>query len=266
MVGQEDLIKKLTSYSINNFPQTLMLVGDKGCGKHLIVNEIIAPHLKLEVIDITNNISSDSLSDIYIRALPSLYLINVSLLSQKEQNNILKFIEEPLSNSFIVLLTEDKNHLIETVINRCSVYYFESYKEEELLSFIKYKNKENKNIALKICTTPGQIIETTEEKLEKLYNRCKMVTLQIKDASVPNTLKISLDINYKEDTSNFDISMFFKCLNITNLEEYIKNKDDLYFKFYNKTSEYIKRLNNSRINKQVLMDNFLINLWSLSRN
>jgi DNA polymerase-3 subunit delta' len=266
MLGQESLINKLKSYNILTFPQTLMLVGEKGCGKHLLVKEVISPHLQLEVVDITGSISSDNLSEIYVRAVPAIYLINASSLSIKEQNTILKFIEEPISNSFIILLAENRGALLDTVLNRCSIYSFEPYTSDQLMSFIDYKNKDNKNLAVKILKTPGQALSTPENKLERLYGMCKMMALRLQDASVPNALEISSGINYGDDESKFDINMFFECFALALAEEYTSNNKITHFNLYNKTTEYIKRLSNPRLNKQYLVENFLLNAWSIAKN
>jgi predicted AAA+ superfamily ATPase len=80
MVGQVNLINKLKSYTIDSFPQTLLLTGEKGSGKHSLVREVISPHLKLDIIDITDNISFDYILEIQLRVIPSIYLIDVTLI------------------------------------------------------------------------------------------------------------------------------------------------------------------------------------------
>jgi DNA polymerase III delta prime subunit len=263
MIGQTSLIKSLTSYNIKTFPQTLLLIGDKGCGKHLIVKDVISPHLKLEVVDITQNISFEYISNIQLRAIPAIYLINTSLITEKEQNILLKFIEEPVSNSFVILISEDKVSLIETIINRCVVYSFEPYTNKELLSFISYKKDSNIQLALKVCNTPGQLIETTEDKIENVFDVSKKIANRLKDASLPNALKISQKINYKEEPEKFDINVFFNSLILTLSEEYTHNSNEVYLKLYNKAVEYKSKLRTPRINKEALMDNFLTVIWKM---
>ena len=163
-------------------------------------------------------------------------------------------------------MTEDKNQLLDTVLNRCVVYSFESYTIQELSSFIKYEKEINKELALKISTTPGQLIETDEGKLESLYELVLKITNKIKDATLPNTLSISDKMNYKDNINKFDINMFFNSLILALTEEYIKNNNEFYFKLYNKVSEYKSMLNAPKINKEVLMDNFLITIWKLAQN
>jgi DNA polymerase III delta prime subunit len=265
MIGQESLIKELKSYNILTFPQTLMLVGERGCGKHLLISEVISPHLKLDVIDITNNISYDTIAEVYIKAVPAIYLINASSLSIKNQNSILKFIEEPVSNSFIIILSEDTGFLLDTVVNRCSVYYFEPYTPQQLLSFFDYKKQENKSLAIKLLKTPGQLISTPETSLENMHTLCKRIALELEGASLPRTLTISNAINYGNDGTKFDMYTFFKCLTHVFLDNYISTKKNVYFNLYNKTADLLKKIYNPKLNKQSFVENFLLNIWSISK-
>ena len=63
--------------------------------------------------------------------VPKIYIIDSSTISIKEQNIILKFVEEPLKNSYIIILKNSK--LLPTILNRCQKWKFEAYSKEELL-------------------------------------------------------------------------------------------------------------------------------------
>jgi DNA polymerase III delta prime subunit len=265
MTGQLNLISKIKAYDINSFPHTLLLIGDRGCGKHHLVNEIISKHLNLDVIDITENISFDYILDIQLKSIPYIYLINTSLLTEKQQNIILKFIEEPLSNSYIILLSEDKNSLLDTIINRCIIYQFEPYTEEELSSFISFTDEHIKSLSLKIATTPGQLISTDEDKMKRLQTLCTKIITKMKDASYPNSLKVVNELNYKEDSTKLDINMFFNALLIGLHGDYVNNKNELSLKLFYKTAEYKNKLLTPKINKEVFMENFITSIWKLTR-
>ena len=118
IIGQEIICNKIDNSTLDTFPRTLMLVGAKGAGKHLICS-YIADKFKLMQLDITDEISLDLIDEISQRVEPYLYLIRVNDISIKEQNIILKFLEEPLANSFIVLLAEATGDILDTVMNRC---------------------------------------------------------------------------------------------------------------------------------------------------
>lgn len=265
MVGQKKLINKLTSYTIQTFPRTLLLLGERGSGKHTIVKDIISPHLKLDVVDITENISFDYIVDIQLKSLPSIYVIDLNKLTDKQQNIILKFVEEPLSTSYVILLGDNKQSILDTVYNRSVVYYFEDYTPEELLSFVSLSSEESKKMLIKVCNTPGQVLEITEEKLKNLYELCEKIANKIKVAPFPNALTIAKKMNYKDDTDKFDVKMFFKTLTIVLYDAYKNNNKSEHLELYYKTVEYQNKLVNTKLNKEHLVENFLTNIWNLSR-
>lgn len=265
MLGQKNLISKLTSYTIYTFPQTILILGESGSGKHMLVREVISPHLKLDVIDITDNISNEYISEIQLRFAPSIYVINVSAISEKEQNMILKLIEEPLNNSYLILLSNSPQLVIPTVLNRCIVYNMENYTREEMFSFMDYKKESTKEFAINICTTPGQVSYTSEEQADELQELSKKIVEKIKTASFDNTLKISTKLNYKNDVNKFNIDVFLNSLTFTLFNEYKTNNNDFILKLYYKTIECKNKLINPRLNKEILIENYLTGIWKMSR-
>ena len=135
MVGQDKLVAKLKSYSLTTLPHTIMLLGDSGCGKHTLVKEL-AEYLGLDVIDISNTISLDAILEINSRPIPTIYTIDCSLITERHQNIILKFLEEPSQYAYIFLLCTSKSMLLPTIINRCMIYEFEPYTRDVLSQFL----------------------------------------------------------------------------------------------------------------------------------
>ena len=116
--GQETILNRISRLNLDTFPRTLMLLGESGSGKHSIVN-IIQNTFNLRSEDITEKISLDLLDEIYRRVEPYIYIISINSISIKEENTILKFLEEPLKNSYIILLADCKDGILPTILNRC---------------------------------------------------------------------------------------------------------------------------------------------------
>ena len=148
--GQDKLIQKIYNLNLDTFPRTLMLLGEEGSGKHSIVS-IISDHLNLPIDDITESISLEKLNEIELRIEPHIYILSVNSISLKEENTILKFLEEPLKNSFIILLANGKDGLLPTILNRCQVWPLEKYKKV----LLKELFPEASDDILDICNTPG---------------------------------------------------------------------------------------------------------------
>ena len=69
IIGQNKILEKINV----SIPRILLLSGDKGSGKHLI-SKYISDILKLDMLDISLNISRDIIYDIYYI---NIYMIHI---------------------------------------------------------------------------------------------------------------------------------------------------------------------------------------------
>lgn len=262
LIGQSRILNILNKYTLDTFPKSLLLVGDKGSGKHTLVKYVSDQILKLPVEDITENLNNEYIGEIYRRSNPYIYLIDFSNISEKEQNIILKFIEEPLKNSYIIMIAESTFNLLNTIINRCFTLSLDKYTEEELNQIIaKYELQiEHKDLVLKIIKTPGQLINLNLKNILLLHELCEKIIDKIQLANYANTLSISNKINYKDNYDKFDVYLFFDMLIYLSFNKFLINKDIKYFNIYLTTIEYRKKLLDKRINKEYLVQNFLSNI------
>ena len=49
MIGQQELVNKFNSYTLETLPHTILLLGDRGCGKHLLVKVLEFDAKTLEI-------------------------------------------------------------------------------------------------------------------------------------------------------------------------------------------------------------------------
>ena len=105
LIGQ-DRILNIIKNKINEgvLSKSILLVGEVDCGKHTL-SKIIAELLNKECIDITNNISYDFITSLYLEVFSRLYVINLDELSLIKQNELLKLLEEPPTNAYFCILT-----------------------------------------------------------------------------------------------------------------------------------------------------------------
>ena len=135
MIGQKKIKNLIETSSLDNFPNSLILLGEKGSGKHTIC-DLISDKLNLQIIDISEKLTQEMIDEIYTRVEPYIYIISDEKLTIKNQNSILKFLEEPLKNSYIILLVENRNKLLPTILNRCQIWELEKYSINELIEKI----------------------------------------------------------------------------------------------------------------------------------
>ena len=262
-IGQEKLLSTVNKYTAKTLPKTLMLIGEKGCGKRTVA-KMIADNIGLEVVDVKGDISPEEINDLTQRAISTLYIINLADFNEKQQNRFLKFIEEPSMYSYVVLLTESEIGVLPTILNRCVKLRFEQYTVEQLKE-INWMHEESEML-FAVCNTPGKLLEINSKTLPDLYKLCDTIVHKIDIAPWANTLKISLKINYKEDYDKFDFDTFFDMLEYVAEKTYKEEKTDLSYKVYYTTN----RAKASMINKSLVKENFMISfltqLWKVTRD
>ena len=258
MVGQEKLVAKLKSYSITTLPHSILLVGESGCGKHTLAKEL-ADYFNVDLIDISESISLDAINEISNSSTPTFYLIDCSVLTDRHQNIILKFLEEPSMYAYLILLCANKSMILQTVANRCMSFEFEPYTRDVLSQFA------NDEHVLDVCTTPGQVLSLHAGDLIELEKLCVTIITKIDRANYQNTLSIVQKINLKDEFDKFDIQVFFNVLLKTILNKVSAEYDSKLISMYNLVSSYRKRLRDSRLNKELFVENFLTNLWESVR-
>lgn len=218
MIGQKRLINHISSYSVDTFPKSVLIVGDEGCGKHTLVSEVIAPLLKLNVVDITKNVDFDFITDIAIRSEMNIYLINLDELTSIKQNVILKLLEEPPENAFLVLLTSASSKVLPTVLNRCQIFTFDDYTDEELLNFC------NDPAVIRSVRSPGKLISIQNVDINYVENLCEKLFTMNKKASLANLLSVASKIDWlKKDGSLISVDIFIDVL-VKTCSKLFKNK------------------------------------------
>ena len=263
MIGQERLVARLKSYSIATLPHSILITGEFGCGKHTLVNEL-RDYFGLDLFYITDNLTLEMIEQISERKLPAFYVIDATNITEKQQNVILKFLEEPSSLVYVIIICENKASLLETVVNRCVSFEFEPYSKETLLSFIS-DDVTNESLVLELCNTPGRIKLVNSAVLHDMNELCKKIIDKIEIANYANTLSISNKINYDKNFDKFDIKVFINCLMYNLLSEYKEKNNIKLYEYYNIINKYSNRLSDTRLNKEMIIENTLTELWQESR-
>lgn len=261
-VGQERLFNIINSYSLKNMPHTILLLGEEGCGKKTVV-KYLANKLKLRLIEVNSAVESDKLIEFQQSVLKSLFLIDLSKLRlEKEQNQFLKFIEEPSKNNYVILINTSEVGILQTVLNRCVKLRFEPYTVDQLKRIKRFNNEE----IYKVCRTPGQLNSVSEQSFIEMNKLCETVVNKIKIASYANTISIATKINYKEDYNKFDFSAFLNLLEKTAEDTYLKSNNNYALTIYlcvNKAKQ--KLVQNSGMAKEAFMISLLDEMWRKTR-
>ena len=262
VIGQEKLVKILDGYTLQTVPRTILFLGPDGCGKGWI-SARFAEQLGLDRVNIDSSITSEKLVEYYQCPIPKMYMINLKDFDEKQQNKILKFIEEPSSNMYVILRAESEIGILPTILNRCVKYTFEDYTPEQLKEFA-WAIKCNDERIYQICKTPGQLDNLPEDNLNQVFNICTAIVTMLPAASYANTLSLVTKVDFKGNTNKIDFDLFFEVLTYVAFENYKQKKDDLSFEIYHYTTQQKAKAYNKTIAKESFMLNYLDNLWRLA--
>jgi len=263
MIGQKKLLTIINNFTIDTFPRSTLFVAERGMGKHTLIQHINNNILKLPVIDITETISSELIDQIYRNPNPYIYVIDLSEMTEKEQNIMLKFIEEPLKNSFIMLLSENQNMVLETIISRCVVFEFENYTKDELKTFIS--GNDDSDLILQVIKSPGKILTTNTRNINDIVETCNKIISKLDKANYANTLSIASKINFKDSFDKFDFDIFLDSLSYSLFSAFIKTDNKLMLKMYELTREQRKQLVDKRLNREIFFNNYITKLWKMAK-
>ena len=262
IIGQEKLHKILDSYTLQNVPRTILFLGQDGCGKSWL-SGYLAEKLELDQVKISSDITAEKLTEYYQCPIAKMYTINLKDFDEKQQNKILKFIEEPSSNMYIILRAESEVGILPTILNRCVKHTFEDYTPEQLQEFA-WAIKCNDSRIYKICKTPGQLNNLPDDNLDSIFALCETIVNSLQNASYANTLSLLTKINLKDDANKIDFDLFFQVLNYVAFDTYVKTNNELRLKIYKYTTKRLAEIFSKSIAKESFVLNYLDGLWRLA--
>lgn len=257
VVGQEKLCWLIDNSSLDTFPRSLMLVGLEGAGKHLMCG-YIANRLGLPTTDITDSLDLETITSIYDRADPYIYTIEINKITNQKENLILKFLEEPLKNTYIILLAETEIGVLPTVLNRCQIWHMQHYSRDFLSTFVSNGNMD----VLEVAQTPGQVMALCSYAFDEMVELSDKVITRIGGATVPNIMKISERLAYKDEKDKFNVKLFVDVLisRITKFWAEGTSQNSNLVDAYKLTSDLKRNLSIRSIDARPLVEKYLVDM------
>lgn len=257
IIGQTKLTSIINSYTKQTLPKTLMLVGPGGCGKHAIAR-YVAEKFELDFVELSSDVTSADLESFLFSTIDTLYLIDLNKFSEKQQNQFLKFIEEPSKSVYTVLIANSEVNVLPTVLNRCTKYSFEPYTKEQLEQIT---NAHINDLAFNIFKTPGKLLNLTDTSFNEILTLGEKVLTKISEATYANALVVSTKINYKDFYNKVDFNLFFDVVEYLAFEDFKNNNSTKSLTVFNITNKFKQYATQQTLLKEPLMLNYLTTLW-----
>ena len=258
IVGQAKLLSTIDMYyNAKHLPKTLMFVGTSGCGKRTIA-KYIADKFNLKYIDIDENISTLDLDDYLHSTIKTLYVINLSKFTEKQQNQFLKFIEEPSETVYVILTAVSEAGVLDTIINRCIKHNFEQYSKDQIEQIT---NASISDVAFNIFKSPGKLLNLTDASLSSTINLASHLVNNISATAYANIMTTITKLNYKDLYDKIDCELFLDAVEYLALECHKNNTNDNGFTIYKITNQFKQNLLRQNILKENLIVSYITTLW-----
>ncbi|MCH1958764.1 ATP-binding protein [Romboutsia hominis] len=225
IIGQEFAKKYLTN-SINNnkISHAYMFEGIEGIGKKKLTEELAK--LLLDISDVNNSpdyieIKPDgnSIKIAQIRKLQTdiiikphkdykIYVINdAHKMTVEGQNALLKTLEEPPQYAIIILVTSNKEALLDTIKSRCEIIKFLPISLIDLKKYLIQKGVDEQRAQLLATFSRGSIEKALElsesSEFALMREEIQSYIERLLDKNIVDILDISLDIEkYRGDIFN----------------------------------------------------------------
>lgn len=107
-IGQDSLLQKINGFTVETFPHSFIVYGEKGSGRHMLCS-FIADKFHLDYVNVRERIGDtklitkkysasalrDFLDDCTLNVFPTLIIFEAEDLQEKESAALLKILEEP---------------------------------------------------------------------------------------------------------------------------------------------------------------------------
>lgn len=271
MIGQANLQSRVEQLINNNtFPRFSIFVGPKGSGKKTFAKYVVSYMQDTESagsytygfllsdvkVDTIRTITKDSYK---MAGARNVYIIpDADDMSLAAKNALLKVTEEPPNDCYFIMTLEDENNTLETIKSRATIFHMDKYTPDEIVYYFyeKYHSnhgKEEELIVRDLCETPEDVDKLVKAGIKEFYDYVQLVVENIAEASTANVFKIASKIALKDDTEGYDLKLFLKafikvCLMTGRVNGIFT------------TSKYLRQLRVKGVNKQMLFDNWILDI------
>lgn len=255
MIGQQKLKQKLDKAT----SKFIIFVGPKGSGKKTIIKEyfdgIYAEDNKIDSIR--------KLIDMAYKVRNQYFIIpDADNMSIGAKNALLKVVEEVPGNNCFIMSLEDIDNTLPTIKSRAVVYYMDRYKESEIVEYAKQFTNNDVEISIikDVCSNPGEVQLLCQMGVSLFYEYVEKVLDNISTVSGANSFKIVDKVALKSDEKGYDLRLFWKTFCKLCFERMLEDTKIRYLTGIKITSQYIKQLRKTTLNKKMLMDNWILDI------
>ncbi len=196
-------------------------VGPSGIGKKMLAREFAKKLLKVDDLDVAidykqiskvdgkkniliEQIRRDIVDDVYIAPAAGDYKVYVvddaDFLNEESQNALLKTLEEPPSYVCIILVTENLQKFLPTIVSRVKQVTFSKLSDNDVEKYCNIKNLDillDNEMKLYIDGSIGKLASLNDKDNYELFKLTEKLVETLKHKEELNSIKMLENINLK---------------------------------------------------------------------
>lgn len=266
IVGQVSVRNHLKALYAESKPTSILFQGIDMSQMQAIVEEL-AETYAITLINIQSSVEDiRGMIEHAYKHKGCMYVVHdAGSMSNASKNAMLKVIEEPPNDASFVLLVENEQELPTTIASRSHVIVLAPYTRNDLQAYCNSIMPEgfdpvDADEYVGMVDTPSEI-DIIMRGPGGMIDYVKNVVNRMGDASLPNTLKIGVMVSTKADDGKWDMYVFIKALRSAYYNSFRKDYGVKKNQSITILSKAMNQLGSKSVNKVMLFDSMLIELW-----
>lgn len=269
MIGQSNLLRQIDRlFYADKFPHFCIIAGNGSremvatyiCNRRMQYAKYKLPDIKIETV-------RSMIEDAYTTQDEMFIIIpDADTMSVNAKNALLKVVEEPPKNVYIIMLLSDISNTLDTIKSRAFVFNMERYTLSELREYVESKYdivaEKAKNLMVVVCETPDEIDMLANTNVLDFYDFVELVVDNISEVEPANAFKSGGKIGLKND-EGYDLKLFWSMFSFICMQHYTETGNKKFLNGILLTSRYIKMLKKLGVNKQQLYDLWVFDIREL---
>ena len=248
-----------------------LVLGNKGMRLMNRVKEMS----RYDNIVMLDKFDPESLDNIYLNPTPATYVIDLAEITKKHrtdkiQNSILKFIEEPPEECDVYILMPSVSGLLPTIVNRCKIIRIPNLSSE----FVKSQIEDIPASHLCMIRTYDDIENYDANKCDDILHTCRNILDYLPRVTVANALQIADKINYDDaddmrcNIECYNLDWFIYALEYCLVQDvYIEKIDSLTgVKLSKEITGFKSLVTVLGINKRYIFENLILNMMEVFKS
>ena len=180
-----------------------------------------------------------------------LVIPNIELMSESASNSLLKTLEEPTANTYLLLTSNEAQKLLPTVLSRCEKILIAPPTYQQSVSWLQTKNVDipSQEALLANANSPLRYLSSLSDDSQLNFNDFETALTKLRSGQESPSRLAEV---WKAEANNMSawLAQYF-------LNEYKNKQDDKVFAGYQRCLETVKLLSHPGINKSLLLFDLL---------